>query len=212
MPGGSTPRVRTRRWGKRRSSSSSSMASSSSSSGRRDGEGWTPRETVGEVDARSWSSPIGDTAVLRSRPSNGAVASAGGRSRGRASSVSPRTGSTPPPCVGDALASGGKISLRWCPPLWPERRRPEVDIPTQTSRRHRGIAYLVVVIIDDDDVARYRSSRTVHVQFAQHPYPSALGRARARREDGGSFAPSAFRGWRPRGGPPDGGHPRHHRR
>ena len=140
MPGGSTPRVRTRRWGKRRSSSSSSMASSSSSSGRRGGEGWTPREPVGEVDARSWSSPIGDTAVLRSRPSNGAVASAGGRSRGRASSVSPRTGSTPPPRVGDALASGGDISLRWCPPLWPERRRPEVDIPTQTSRRHRGIA------------------------------------------------------------------------
>ena len=104
------------------------------------GEGWTPREPVGEVDARSWSSPIGDTAVLRSRPSNGAVASAGGRSRGRASSVSPRTGSTPPPRVGDALASGGDISLRWCPPLWPERRRPEVDIPTQTSRRHRGIA------------------------------------------------------------------------
>ena len=68
VPGGSTPRVRTRRWGKRRSSSSSSMASSSSSSGRRWGEGTTPREPVGEVDARSWWSPIGGTAVLRSRP------------------------------------------------------------------------------------------------------------------------------------------------
>ena len=82
------------------------------------GEGWTPREPVGEVDARSWSSPMAtqlssDPAPLteRSRPP--------GALEGASLLRLAADGFTPPPRVGDALASGGDISLRWCPRYGP---------------------------------------------------------------------------------------------